>query len=78
MIKLPEGKRPSPEPRERDASPFGARRDGPLPRGRLRRRAGEGVSRTFNDLLRRAQDLDALAHAPCLSHLAFRPLNFTH
>jgi hypothetical protein len=40
--------------------------------------AGEGVSRTFDDLLRRAQDLEALANTLCIAQIRFQPLNFTH
>jgi len=36
------------------------------------------TTRSFDDLARRATDLDALVNSPCVSQLAFNPLRMVH
>jgi hypothetical protein len=39
---------------------------------------GLATTRSFDDLARRATDLDALVNSPCVSQLAFNPLRMVH
>lgn len=40
--------------------------------------SGSPTQRGFNDLQRRAQDLDALVNSPCITQVAFNPLRMVH